>query len=82
MCEYLLSWLIWWKLRLQISGVPGLAKPHIICKIYVLIYTVLYFVIGVVMYDCEKILLNESCSRSSSAVLLAFCAVVVFINML
>jgi len=59
-----------------------LAKPHIICKIYVLLFTVLSLVIGVVMYDFEKILLNESYSRSSSAVLLASCVLVVFINIL
>lgn len=42
----------------------------------------LYFVIGVVMYDCEEILLNETYSQSSSAVLLASCVLVVFINIL
>jgi len=43
----------------------------------VLLITALYLVIDMVMYDCEKILLNEGNSRCSRAVLLAFEVLVV-----
>jgi predicted O-methyltransferase YrrM len=48
----------------------------------VLLFTALYLVIDMVMYDCEKILLNEGYSQCSNAVLLASCVLVVFINIL